>query len=63
VTNGRVSRLRRQNASLLADVARLQADVDALWVNVFNVQAQIEKDKADEANKRSGYTSRGGRHW
>lgn len=59
MTNARASRLRRQNDTLRADMKRLQADVDALWVTVFGLQARIEKDKADEANKRVGYTSRG----
>jgi hypothetical protein len=60
VTNGRVSRQRRQNEVLRAEVEQLRADLDSLWVYVFNMQAGIEADREKEAEAaaKNGYARR-----
>lgn len=60
MTNGRVSRQRRQNEALRAEVEQLRADLDSLWVYVFNMQAGIEADREKEAEAaaKNGYVRR-----
>ena len=60
MTNGRVSRQRRRNEALRADVEQLRADLDSLWVYLFNMRAGIEAgwEKEAEAGATNGYARR-----